>query len=130
MPVFRTACTAPAVDIAWRTHAKAGRAKIIFSMIAVSKTIERKPILRDISLSFFYGAKIGVLAQRSGKSSLLRILSGLDHDLTATSISSGVYGGLLEQEPQVDPAKRCANASRGVKPLTDLVAAMTRPGMR
>ena len=55
--------------------------KIIFSMIAVSKTIERKPILRDISLSFFYGAKIGVLGLNgSGKSSLLRILSGLDHE--------------------------------------------------
>jgi ATP-binding cassette ChvD family protein len=100
--------------------------KIIFSMIAVSKTIERKPILRDISLSFFYGAKIGVLGLNgSGKSSLLRILSGLDHEFDGhVHFEPGYTVGLLEQEPQVDPAKTVRQCvEEGVKPLTDLVAA-------
>ena len=56
--------------------------KIIFSMLGVSKKIERKEILRDISLSFYYGAKIGVLGLNgSGKSSLMRILAGIDTDI-------------------------------------------------
>src|SRR5512145_59630 len=56
--------------------------KIIFSMLGVSKKIERKEILRDISLSFYYGAKIGVLGLNgSGKSSLLRILAGRDTEI-------------------------------------------------
>ena len=100
--------------------------KIIFSMIAVSKTIERKPIIRDISLSFFYGAKIGVLGLNgSGKSSLLRILARLDHEFEGhVHFEPGYTVGLLEQEPQVDPAKTVRQCvEEGVKPLTDLVAA-------
>jgi ATPase subunit of ABC transporter with duplicated ATPase domains len=59
--------------------------KIIFSMLGVSKKIERKEILRDISLSFYYGAKIGVLGLNgSGKSSLLRLLSGRDKESDGT----------------------------------------------
>jgi len=100
--------------------------KIIFSMIAVSKAIERKQILRDINLSFYYGAKIGVLGLNgSGKSSLLRILSGRDHEYDGeVHFEPGYTVNLLEQEPQVDPARTVRQCvEEGVKPLTDLVAA-------
>ena len=61
---------------------KAGEPEVIFSMIRVSKKIERKEILRDISLSFYYGAKIGVLGLNgAGKSSLMRILAGQDKEI-------------------------------------------------
>jgi len=106
--------------------AKPDEPKVIFSMIAVSRTIERKPILRDISLSFYYGAKIGVLGLNgSGKSSLLRILSGRDREFDgAVHFEPGYTVGLLEQEPQVDPAKTVRECvEEGVKPLTELVAA-------
>ena len=75
--------------------------KIIFSMLGVSKKIERKEILRDISLSFYYGAKIGVLGLNgSGKSSLLRILAGRDTEIEGrVHFEPGYQVGLLEQEP-------------------------------
>jgi ATP-binding cassette ChvD family protein len=95
-------------------------------MIAVSKAIERKQILRDINLSFYYGAKIGVLGLNgSGKSSLLRILSGRDHEYDGeVHFEPGYTVNLLEQEPQVDPARTVRQCvEEGVKPLTDLVAA-------
>jgi energy-dependent translational throttle protein EttA len=100
--------------------------KVIFSMIAVSKTHERKTILRDISLSFFYGAKIGMLGLNgSGKSSLLRILAGLDREFEGyVHFEPGYTVGLLPQEPQLDPdrtVRQCVE--EGVKPLTALVAA-------
>ncbi len=81
--------------------------KIIYSMIRVSKFYEKKPILKDISLSYFYGAKIGVLGLNgSGKSSLLRILAGVDKDFEGrTSISPGLTVGMLEQEPLLDENK-------------------------
>lgn len=81
--------------------------KIIYSMIGVSKYYDKKPILQDISLSYFYGAKIGVLGLNgSGKSSLLRILAGNDKDfLGKTIISPGHTAGFLEQEPKLDESK-------------------------
>jgi sulfate-transporting ATPase len=100
--------------------------KIIFSMIGVSKKIERKEILRDISLSFFYGAKIGVLGfNGSGKSSLMRILAGRDREFDGhVAFEPGYTVGLLEQEPQLTPGSTVrACVEEGVKHLTDLTAA-------
>jgi ATP-binding cassette ChvD family protein len=100
--------------------------KIIFSMIGVSKKIERKEILRDISLSFFYGAKIGVLGfNGSGKSSLMRILAGRDREFDGhVAFEPGYTVGLLEQEPQLTPGATVrACVEEGVKHLTDLTAA-------
>ena len=81
--------------------------KIIYSMIGVSKYYAKRPVLEDISLSYFYGAKIGVLGLNgSGKSSLLRILAGVDKEFVGqTVISPGLTVGLLEQEPQLDESK-------------------------
>ena len=81
--------------------------KIIYSMIGVSKYYDKRPVLEDISLSYFYGAKIGVLGLNgSGKSSLLRILAGVDKEFVGqTVISPGLTVGLLEQEPQLDESK-------------------------
>src|SRR3990167_9063721 len=63
--------------------------KVIYSMLKVSKHYDKKPVLRDISLSYFYGAKIGVLGLNgSGKSSLLRILAGVDKDFNGQTIPS------------------------------------------
>ena len=83
-------------------------------MIGVSKKIERKEILRDISLSFYYGAKIGVLGfNGSGKSSLMRILALRDTDIDGrVHIEPGYDVGLLEQEPQLTAGRPCAHASR------------------
>jgi energy-dependent translational throttle protein EttA len=99
---------------------------IIFSMLGVSKKIERKEILRDISLSFFYGAKIGVLGLNgSGKSSLLRILAGRDTDIDGrVHFEPGYSVGFLEQEPQLAAGSTVrASVEEGVKHLTDLTAA-------
>jgi len=78
--------------------------KVIYSMIGVSKFYDKKPVLKDIYLSYFYGAKIGVLGLNgSGKSSLLRILAGRDKEFTGeTVLSPGHTVGFLEQEPQLD----------------------------
>ncbi|MFI5337477.1 MAG: energy-dependent translational throttle protein EttA [Opitutales bacterium] len=100
--------------------------QIIFSMLGVSKKIERKEILRDISLSFFYGAKIGVLGLNgSGKSSLMRILAGRDKDFDGhVAFEPGYDVGLLEQEPHLTPGTTVrASVEEGVKHLTDLTAA-------
>ncbi len=81
--------------------------KIIYSMIQVSKYYDNKPVIKDISLSYFYGAKIGVLGLNgSGKSTLLRILAGVDTEFNGkTVLSPGLTVGLLEQEPQLTPDK-------------------------
>jgi ATP-binding cassette ChvD family protein len=100
--------------------------KIIFSMIGVSKKIERKEILRDISLSFYYGAKIGVLGLNgSGKSSLMRILAGLDKEFDGhVAYEPGYSVGFLPQEPQLTPGATVrACVEEGVQHLTDLTAA-------
>lgn len=81
---------------------------IIFSMERVSKTVPpQKQILKNIYLSFFYGAKIGVLGLNgSGKSSLLRIIAGKDKSYTGDIVFSAGYSvGMLEQEPELDPTK-------------------------
>ena len=81
--------------------------KIIYSMIGVSKYYDKKPILKDIYLSYFYGAKIGVLGLNgSGKSSLLRILAGVDKEYNGeTVLTPGHSVGILEQEPKLDDKK-------------------------
>jgi sulfate-transporting ATPase len=81
--------------------------KIIYSMIGVSKYYDKKPVLKDIYLSYFYGAKIGVIGLNgSGKSSLLRILAGKDKEfLGETVLSPGHTVGFLEQEPDLDNGK-------------------------
>jgi ATP-binding cassette ChvD family protein len=81
--------------------------KIIFSMVKVSKFYDKKPVLKDIYLSFFYGAKIGVLGLNgSGKSSLLRIIAGVDKDFNGEVVfSPGYRVGYLEQEPKLDESK-------------------------
>ncbi len=99
---------------------------VIFSMLGVSKKIERKEILRDISLSFFYGAKIGVLGLNgSGKSSLLKILAGRDKEIEGrVHFEPGYSVGLLEQEPHLTAGATVrACVEEGVKHLTDLTAA-------
>jgi sulfate-transporting ATPase len=99
---------------------------IIFSMLGVSKKIERKEILRDISLSFYYGAKIGVLGLNgSGKSSLMRILAGRDTEFDGrVHFEPGYTVGLLEQEPHLTPGTTVrASVEEGVKHLTDLTTA-------
>ena len=100
--------------------------KIIFSMLGVSKKIERKEILRDISLSFFYGAKIGVLGLNgSGKSSLMRILAGRDREFDGqVAFEPGYEVGLLEQEPPLTAGATVrACVEEGVQHLSDLTAA-------
>jgi len=81
--------------------------KIIFSMVKVSKLYEKKAVLKDIYLSFFYGAKIGVLGLNgAGKSSLLKIIAGQDKDFNGEVVfSKGYTVGYLEQEPNLDESK-------------------------
>ncbi|HEU4951491.1 MAG TPA: energy-dependent translational throttle protein EttA [Holophagaceae bacterium] len=81
--------------------------EIIFSMHRVSKIYNNKPVIKDISLSYFLGAKIGVLGLNgSGKSTVLRIMAGVDRDFNGeATLSKGYTTGLLEQEPQLDPEK-------------------------
>ena len=81
--------------------------KVIYSMIGVSKYYDKKPVLKDIYISYFYGAKIGVIGLNgSGKSSLLRIFAGLDRDYNGeTMLAPGYSVGLLEQEPRLNDAK-------------------------
>jgi len=81
--------------------------KIIYSMMRVSKFYDKKPVIKDISLSYFYGAKIGVLGLNgSGKSSLLRIMAGVDKEFNGQAVlSPGYTVGFLEQEPLLDDGK-------------------------
>jgi sulfate-transporting ATPase len=98
--------------------------KIIYSMVGVSKFHGKKQVLKDIYLSYFYGAKIGVIGLNgSGKSSLLRILAGTDRDFIGeTVISPGHTVGFLEQEPQLDPSKTVREiVEQGVQPVIDLL---------
>jgi sulfate-transporting ATPase len=98
--------------------------KVIYSMIRVSKFYDKKPVLKDISLSYFYGAKIGVLGLNgSGKTSLLRILAGVDPDFNGeTVLSPGYTVGYLEQEPLVDVDKTAREVvEEGVQETVDLL---------
>jgi sulfate-transporting ATPase len=106
--------------------AKTEEPKIIFSMLGVSKKIERKEILRDISLSFYFGAKIGVLGLNgAGKSSLLRILAGRDTEIDGrVHFEPGYSVGLLEQEPRLTAGSTVrACVEEGVRHLTELTEA-------
>jgi ATP-binding cassette ChvD family protein len=98
--------------------------KVIYSMIRVSKFYNKKPVLKDISISFFYGAKIGVLGLNgSGKSTLLRIFAGHEKEFNGQALlSSGYTIGLLEQEPQLDDSKRVRDiVEEGAKEAVDLL---------
>jgi ATP-binding cassette ChvD family protein len=81
--------------------------EIIYSMMRVSKIYNNKPVIKDISLSYYYGAKIGVLGLNgSGKSTVLRIMAGVDRDFNGEAVlSKGYTTGLLEQEPVLDESK-------------------------
>ncbi|MGD9331407.1 MAG: energy-dependent translational throttle protein EttA, partial [Desulfobacterales bacterium] len=98
--------------------------KVIYSMLKVSKFYDRQPVLKDISLSYFYGAKIGVLGLNgAGKSSLLRIMAGEDDAFNGeTILSEGFTVGYLEQEPLVDVDKTVrAVVEEGVQETADLL---------
>lgn len=100
--------------------------KVIFSMVGVSKTYPpQKQVLKNIYLSFFYGAKIGIIGLNgSGKSSLLKIIAGIDKSYQGEVVFSPGYSvGYLEQDPQLDPAKTVIEVVReGVQPIMDLLA--------
>ena len=99
--------------------------KIIFSMVGVSKTYPpQKQVLKNIYLSFFYGAKIGIIGLNgSGKSSLLKIIAGVDKDYQGEVVFSPGYSvGYLEQEPKLDPNKTVIEVVReGVQEVMDLL---------
>ncbi|OEU56872.1 MAG: energy-dependent translational throttle protein EttA [Desulfobulbaceae bacterium S3730MH12] len=98
--------------------------KIIYSMIKVSKYYDNKPVLKDISLSYFYGAKIGVLGLNgSGKSTLLRILAGIEKDFNGeTHLAPGLNVDYLEQEPTLNPDKTVKDiVEEGVQDTVDLL---------
>jgi energy-dependent translational throttle protein EttA len=100
--------------------------QIIYSMVRVKRIYPpNREVIRDISLSFFYGAKIGVLGLNgAGKSTLLRIMAGVDQDyLGETMRSPGYSVGLLEQEPQLDQDKTVRQVvQEAVQPIVDLLA--------
>ena len=98
--------------------------KIIYTMMRVSRYYDKKPVIKDISLSYFYGAKIGVLGLNgSGKSSLLRIMAGVDKEFNGQAIlSPGYTVGFLEQEPQLDETKNVREiVEEGVRETVDLI---------
>ena len=99
--------------------------KIIYSMMRVSKSYNKQPIIKDISLSYFYGAKIGVLGLNgSGKSTLLRIMAGVDKEFNGEAVLSDGYSvGYLEQEPQLNEDKTVRETVKeGVQEIVDLLA--------
>ena len=101
-----------------------GAEKIIYSMMRVSKSYHNKVVLKDISLSYFYGAKIGVLGLNgAGKSSLLRIMAGVDREYSGEAVLAPGYTlGFLEQEPQLDPDKTVkAAVEEGLQAVVKLV---------
>jgi len=103
--------------------------KVIYSMMRVSKFYNKKPVIKDISLSYFYGAKIGVLGLNgSGKSTLLKIMAGVDKDFNGeTILSKGYTIGYLEQEPLVDETKTVREiVQQGVQETVDLLDEFNR----
>ncbi len=99
--------------------------QIIFSMAGVSKIIPpQRQVLKNIYLSFFYGAKIGVLGLNgSGKSTLLRVIAGIDKNINGEVVFSPGYSvGMLEQEPQLDPNKTVKEiVEEGVQEVVNLL---------
>ena len=101
--------------------------QVIYSMVRVKRIVppNNREIIRDISLGFYYGAKIGVLGLNgAGKSTLLRIMAGIDTEyLGETTLSKGYTRGLLEQEPQLDPEKTVRQAvEEAVQPIVQALA--------
>ncbi|MGN0207163.1 MAG: energy-dependent translational throttle protein EttA [Muribaculaceae bacterium] len=99
--------------------------KVIFSMVGVNKIYPpQKQVLKNIYLSFFYGAKIGIIGLNgSGKSTLLKIIAGIDKSFQGEVVfSSGYSVGYLEQEPKLDPEKTVKEVvQEGMKPVLDLL---------
>ena len=98
--------------------------KVIYSMVGVSKFYDKRPVLKDIYLSYFYGAKIGVLGLNgSGKSSLLRIIAGVDREIVGETVLAPGYSiGYLEQEPRLDESKTVREiVEQGMQEAVDLV---------
>ena len=98
--------------------------KVIYSMVGVSKYYDKKAVLKDIYLGYFYGAKIGVLGLNgSGKSTLLRIIAGVDQDYQGETVLSPGYSiGYLEQEPRLDESKTVREiVEEGVQEVVDLL---------
>src|SRR5918912_4400524 len=98
--------------------------KVIYSMVGVGKDYDKKPVLKYIYLSYFYGAKIGVIGLNgSGKSSLLRILAGVDKEFVGeTILSPGYTVGFLEQEPRLDETKTVREiVEQGAQETVDLL---------
>jgi energy-dependent translational throttle protein EttA len=98
--------------------------KVIYSMVGVSKYYDKKAVLKDIYLGYFYGAKIGVLGLNgSGKSTLLRIIAGIDRDYQGETVLSPGYSiGYLEQEPKLDESKTVRDiVEEGVQEVVDLL---------
>ncbi|MBR1537242.1 MAG: energy-dependent translational throttle protein EttA [Treponema sp.] len=99
--------------------------KIIYTMDRVSRAYGTKVVLKDISISYYYGEKIGVIGENgAGKSSLFKIFAGIDKDYTGeTKLLPGYSMGYLEQEPYLEPGKTVLEVVKeGVKPITDLLA--------
>ncbi len=100
--------------------------KIIFSMVGVSKTFSpQKRVLNNIYLSFFYGAKIGIIGLNgAGKSTLLKIIAGIEKNYEGEVVFSPGYSvGYLEQDPQLDPEKTVRECvQEGVQPIMDMLA--------
>lgn len=98
--------------------------KIIYSMVGVGKSYNKNSVLKDIYLSYFYGAKIGVIGLNgSGKSSLLRILAGVDTEFEGkASLTPGHTVGFLEQEPDLDNSKTVREiVEEGVQEIVDVL---------
>jgi energy-dependent translational throttle protein EttA len=103
--------------------------KVIYSMMRVSKFYNKKPVIKDISLSYFHGAKIGVLGLNgSGKSTLLKIMAGVDKEFGGEALlSKGYTIGFLEQEPLVDETKTVREiVQEGVQETVDLLDEFNR----
>ncbi|MGE5250376.1 MAG: ATP-binding cassette domain-containing protein, partial [Bacteroidota bacterium] len=99
--------------------------QVIYSMVRVGRIVPpNKQVLRDISLGFYYGAKIGVLGLNgAGKSTLLRIMAGVDKDyIGEIAMSKGYTVGLLEQEPKLDESKTVIEVVKeAVQPVVELL---------
>src|SRR5438874_795685 len=98
--------------------------KVIYSMVGVGKYYDKRAVLKDIYLSYFYGAKIGVIGLNgSGKSSLLRIIAGVDREFIGeTVLSPGYTIGYLEQEPRLDESKTVRQVvEEGVQTVVNLL---------
>ena len=108
--------------------------KIIFSMSGVSKTFPpNKQVLKNIHLSFFYGAKIGIIGWNgAGKSTLMRIISGKDKEYQGEVVfSPGYTVGMLEQEPELDPNKTVKEVvEEGVQEIMDMLKEFEDIGMK